>query len=197
MKMQISKMLLLGALEAVFGLGVAGMSGAQESARPAKGFAGCIQPAKQDGSLSLSFRNSCSQNMQFTISWNGTHPTQKRTYYIGGAGIRQVNKVDKDWVFSGEAPATFDGGGKGDVLVLERATPVQDLYRLFFHNNHANYALADVVIALHFLPPTSGIATIHRQVVLDPRGDYSCCFFDKTVFAKYEVSAVKAEDDPE
>lgn len=180
-----------------FVAGVLGKSAGQEVARPAKGFAGCVQPEQIDGSQSLGFKNTCAANMQFTISWTGAHPTQNSTYHVAGNGARQVTKADEHWSFSGEAPATFDNGPTGSVTVVERATNVQDLDRLFFHNDHASVTFADVTIKLYNLPPITSVSTIHRQVVLDPKGDYSCCFFDKTVFAKYEVSAVKAEDDPQ
>ena len=49
MKAYISRTVLLGALAVLFVIAIAGKSAEQESAIPAKGFAGCIQPQSDDG----------------------------------------------------------------------------------------------------------------------------------------------------
>jgi hypothetical protein len=184
-------------LVSILTIGDIGRAWGQEPPVPSKGFAGCVQPEQVDGSPQLNFKNSCAQNMEFTISWSGAHTARSIKYRIGGNGTRKLNKADEHWSFLGEGPAAFGNGPDGKVSVVEQPTNVQDLYKLLFHNEHQNYTLADVLIKLYFPPPNTTVSTIHRQVVLEPNGMYFCCFFDKTVFAKYEVSQAKAEDDPQ
>lgn len=167
--------------------------GAPSSARAVQ----YVQREPMKGTQTITFKNTCTKSMQFTVLWSGTGSPKRIIYRIGGMSTREVTAADSSAVISSEAPATFGLGPAGDVEIVQRNTTVPDLFDLYLVNKHRVYAFVDLKLKLYYKPPVTGFSTLTLQQVVAPSPkDFRFYHFDKTVFDRCEVESMKAEDDP-